>query len=404
MKYFLFTKFNCNHFLFLSYFIITIIRGVLKEIESPTKDIVETFNNYYAYTLSDFISIIPVLIIKIRSRSSRIEEINTKKYSNQEKLIYKDANIANICKKLKTLIKILFIISFMEFLSVFSKVFYYFILNKSNAHINKFSLNSVIIFSIIFQYICNRIILHYLFYRHHYLSFAINIIVLIILGTIDIIDIHKTNDNPTEAFLYMLIKILAMIFYSIEDSYAKIILTYNSISPYFFLLYRGIIVTFLVGLISIVLIYVDIPDENGVYSCIFTRFWKLYDSPSNILRTVGLFIFDYLNKVNLFFIIDKFTSSHLAMVQIVEYFGDLLISFIGFNKIGVLEFFLRLMIYFILIIAASIHNEFIVLNFCKFQRHTKIFLERLAQFDINPSEFNIESNENVIDKDDQDDI
>ena len=281
-------------------------------------------------------------------------------------------------------------------MAIYTKVFYYIILKKSNVYINKFSLNSVIIFSIIFQYLLNRIILHYLFYRHHYLSFVINIIILIILGTFDIIDIRKTNEKPIEAILYILIKMLSALFYSIEDSYAKIILTYNSISPYFFLLYRGIIVNVLVLIVSIVFIYVDIPDENSVNSCIYTRFWKLYTTPLNILRVVGICIFNYLYQVNLFFIVDKFTSSHIPMAQIIGCFVDLTLSYISLKKIGILEYILRLITYFILIIAASIHNEFIVLNFCKFQKHTKLYLERYAQFDINPSEFNIETDEHIV--------
>ena len=396
MKNFLFTKFNYNHFFFLSYFIIHVIKAIINKIDNPTNDIAETFNYYYVYTLSDFLSIIPVLIIKKRSRSSRIKEINTKEVSSKEELIYIDANAENRSKKTKTLIKILLIISFMEFLAIYTKVFYYIIIMESNLNINKFSLNSVIIFSIIFQYICNRIILHYLFYRHHYLSLVINIIFLIILCAYDIVKINESNNNAIEYFLYITTKILSIIFYSIEDAYAKIILTYNSISPYHFLLYRGIIVNFLVLIVSIVLIFVELPDENGVNSCIYTRFWKIYDNKLNILRVVGLYIINYLFQVNLFFIIDKFTSSHLAMTQIIGYLGDLLISPFYEKKMGVLEFFLRLISYFILIIAASIHNEFIVLNFCKFQKNTKLYLQKLSELDIEQTDYNITISENIL--------
>ena len=200
MKYFLFPKFNCNHFLFLSYFLISVIKELIILLEKPNADIAETFNYYYIYTSSDFLSIIPVLIIKIRSRSSKIKEINIQNNSNKDKLIYKDANVENRSKKLKYLIKILCIISFMEFLAIYSKVVFYIILMKTKIIIQNFNLNSVIIFSIISQYICNRIILHYLFYRHHYISFIINIIFLIILVVIDIITIRKTNNNAIKKY------------------------------------------------------------------------------------------------------------------------------------------------------------------------------------------------------------
>ena len=104
---------------------------------------------------------------------------------------------------------------------------------------------------------------------------------------------------------------------------------------------------------------------------------------------------NYLFQVNLFFIIDKFTSSHLAMTQIIGYLGDLLLSFIEGNDIEVLEFFLRLISYFILIIAAFIHNEFIVLNFCKFQKHTQLYLEKLSEIDIEQTDYNIDITKDI---------
>ena len=152
-------------------------------------------------------------------------------------------------------------------------------------------------------------------------------------------------------------------------------------------------------IVSIVLIFVDIPDEKGVNSCIYTRFWKLYVNRLNILIAVGLYIINYLFQVNLFFIIDKFTSSHLAMAQIIEYFGDLLISFIDGRKMGGLEFILRLISYFILIISASIHNEFIVLNFCEFQKHTPLYLQKLSELDIEQTNNSINISENIVNGD-----
>ena len=74
MKYFLFPKINFNHFLFLSYFIVNIIRDNLIHLNNPTEDISTIFNHSYICTLSDFLSIIPVLTIKQRSKSLKIYE------------------------------------------------------------------------------------------------------------------------------------------------------------------------------------------------------------------------------------------------------------------------------------------------------------------------------------------
>ena len=63
MKYIIFSELNRNHFLFLTYLIITLIKDIDKRYIINTGDIVDTFNKYYLYTLSDFFSIIPFIII-----------------------------------------------------------------------------------------------------------------------------------------------------------------------------------------------------------------------------------------------------------------------------------------------------------------------------------------------------
>ena len=283
------------------------------------------------------------------------------------------------------------------------KVIYFIIIQKSNLLIKTFNLNSVLIIYIIAQYLFNRIILHYLFYKHHYLSFFINIIFLIVLGVMDIIEIDKKDNKPILSFFFIFIRIISSIFYSIEDTYAKIIITHNSFSPYNYLFLRGIIVNSLVIIFSIIFMFVDLPDENGVNSIVFTRFWKIYEDKINILIYFILFIIDFLYNVNVFFIIDKFSSSHLAMVQIIGHFGSLLNSIIFFKNIELSEFFLRLIIYFILILAALVHNEFIILNFCEFQKHTKLFLEIEAEKDINQDDNNFAYTDTII-KPDTDNI
>ena len=391
MKYFLFSKFETKHFLFLSYFIISTSRGVINSFSDPTKDICLIFNYYYLCSFSDFLSIVPILIIKKRTKSSKIyinEEIKAQKNTEDEELIYVDQSIENKKRILKKIYKIIIGTSICEFLALYSKAIYFIIIQKQNIYYKTVNLNSVLIIDIIGQYIFNRIILKYLFYRHHYLSFFINILFLIILVTMDIIDINKKDNNPEATFIFILIRILSSIFYSIEDAFSKIIITYNSMSPYHFLFFRGIIVNVLVIILSIVFIFIELPDEKGDNSIVFTRFWKVYDKTKNILIAIILFFLDFLYNVNIFFIIDKFTSSHLAMSMILGHFSNLFISL--FKKdVEISDFFLRLIIYLILIIASAIHNEFIILNFCEFQKHTKIFLEKEAEKDLNQEEYNI---------------
>ena len=129
------------------------------------------------------------------------------------------------------------------------------------------------------------------------------------------------------------------------------------------------------------------PDEKGENSCVFTRFWKIYDNKINILSAFGLLVFQFLCNVQIFFIVDKFSPSHFAMASIIGTFGSLLNSLIFFRTIDISEFFIRFFIYFILIIASSIHNEFIVINCFGLQSHTQLFLEKAAEKDIKSTNY-----------------
>ena len=73
--------------------------------------------------------------------------------------------------------------------------------------------------------------------------------------------------------------------------------------------------------------------------------------------------------------------------------GYLLNSLIIYKNIEISEFFLRLLIYFILIITSLVHNEFIILNFCQLQKHTRLSLEKEAEIDINQKDTDDVSND-----------
>ena len=387
MKYLIFAKLNTNHFLFISFFFLFMIRSIINDQSPPTQDIVKNFHFSFLYSLSDFLSIIPVIIIYKRSRSTKInstkiEKKDEKVNAKEEEFIHTDTLFEHTNKKSRKIFKLFIVISIFDFLAQYIQLTFFIIQRKSNVPTQNLNLNCVLIIHIIAQYLSNRIILHYLFYKHHYLSLIINIIFLIALGAFDIRDIHNSGNDPIISFLFVLTNMLNMAFYSIEDAFAKIVLTYNSVSPYHYLLYRGLMVNFIVFIFAIIFIFVDIPDENGENSCVYTRLWKLYEDKINILLYIAYFIVGFLFNSNIFFIIDKFTSTHLPASNIFGNFAELLSLLIILRKISVSEFFLRFALYIILIIAASIHCEFMILKFCGFEKHTKLFLEEEAENDL----------------------
>ena len=398
MKYIIFSELNRNHFLFLSYLIIAIIIEINNQHIISSDDIVNTFHKCFLHTLSDFLSIIPFIIITIRSKGVSKDKLEKVKTIVNEKTIdekverrvsetstdialkYFNVNIKDKqTKEKKRKIKLSLLVSTFEFLAIYLDVTFSIIAKTNNYQIKFSEMESSILFKVMSKYILSIIILHSPVYKHHYLSLAINVVFLIVLLVLDIIDIVNTKDNYY--FLYAILKIIIAILFSFEDVYAKVLLSLGSFSPYIFLLYRGIFVNCFAFLFSFVFIFVKLPDEKGEKSIVFTRLWKVYDNKLNILLYIIFFIFIYLLNLNIFLIIDKFSPIHFAIASFLYNSISSIISCI-YGKQELKRFFLKLAVYFILIISALVYNEIIILNFCGLEKYTKFYLLKAAHDDI----------------------
>ena len=395
MKYVIFSKLNKNHFLFLSFIIIKIIDELCRNYMEKVDDIIRIFHHNYIGSLSDFLSIIPFIIIKIRSKDISKNELKKENIKEKEQdsnnaieYIYSDQKTENNIKRAKRIFKFLIIVSIFDFLASYLDIIFKIIkiFTKDNLLINKVENNSSILFSIISMYVLSILILHSPFYRHHYVSMAINLLLLIILIILDIINIV----NRKLSYIYVIEKTIIIILYSFEDVLAKILLSVDSVSPYIYLLYRGILVNILAFLFSFVFIFVKIPDENGDKSCVFSRFWKIYEYKLNILFYIIIFFNEYFMNLNIFLIIDKFSPIHFAMASIISYFISSLFSIFLSENDKISNFFYKLGIYLVLIVTSLIYNEFIILNFCGLQKYTQLFLQKEANEDIQQSIINIE--------------
>ena len=395
MKYVIFSKLNKNHFLFLSFIIIKIIDELCRNYMEKVDDIIRIFHHNYIGSLSDFLSIIPFIIIKIRSKDISKNELKKENIKEKEQdsnndieYIYSDQKTENNIKRAKRIFKFLIIVSIFDFLASYLDIIFTIIkiFTKDNLLINKVENNSSILFSIISMYVLSILILHSPFYRHHYVSMAINLLLLIILIILDIINIV----NRKLSYIYVIEKTIIIILYSFEDVLAKILLSVDSVSPYIYLLYRGILVNILAFLFSFVFIFVKIPDENGDKSCVFSRFWKIYEYKLNILFYIIMFFNEYFMHLNIFLIIDKFSPIHFAMASIISYFISSLFSIFLSENDKISNFFYKLGIYLVLIVTSLIYNEFIILNFCGLQKYTQLFLQKEANEDIQQSIINIE--------------
>ena len=356
------------------------IRNIVNSKIKTSKDVIQTFHKYYISSLSDLLSIIPLIIIKVRSKSisyfKGLRKDSSKKYYTK----------ANKKRKMR-IIKLSILISILDFLALYINVTYNIIITAAKFVIKKVTISSDVFFNVISKFALSTLILHLPIYRHHYLSLAINIILLIVFLIFDILKITEAKE-----IIFGLKRIISLVLYSLEDIYAKILLSYDSISPYTYLFYRGIYLNILSLLYSIIFIFVKLPDEKGVKSCIFTRLWKVYEHRLNILLYIILLFVNYLFNQNVLLIIDKFSPIHYAVGTVLETFGSFLITTFD-GKVEVGEFFYKFVIYFISILAALIYNEIIVLNFCGFQKYTHLFLLKKANKDLELTIINNNDNE-----------
>ena len=158
MKYLIFSELNRNHFLFLLYFILTIIGGIINKRITSSKDVVQSFHRYYIYTLSNFLSIIPIIVIKLRTKrisknkskrsdknidQNSLEENLTKNSKEPEDIsfngieyIYVDMNIENNKKRSKSILKLIILTSIFEFLGQYINVTFDIIVKKDYVVIN----------------------------------------------------------------------------------------------------------------------------------------------------------------------------------------------------------------------------------------------------------------------------
>ena len=272
---------------------------------------------------------------------------------------------------------LILLVALFDFGSHISSLIFYIVYGKNDRSISENNLSSLLIFNTITIYLLSRLILKTYFYKHHYFSFLINIICILILGTIDIINIINSKNKGTTAmvFFYIAKKILTIVFYSVEDVIGKKILLEEFINIYSLLIYRAIGVTVFLLLFSIPFIFVEVTDISGKTKetgIIFGRIMNLFDK-LNFLKIIMFIITNFFYNIFIWLIIDKFSPSHYAISNILESFGTLIRLWIVEPETVNLPV-LRMFIFFVLIFGSFIHTEMIVINYCDLQKNTKLFL------------------------------
>ena len=381
-KIFYFPKCEWKYILFLLFFIFSFLQtSIIRWISMNSKDVAQPFLNTYLFSVSDFLAIIPYLIVFLRSRRIKGEEIRLAKINSiKGSFLYNKGD-----KKSKNFYWLNILVALFDFGSHISSLLFYIVYGRNERSISENNLSSLLIFNTIIIYVLSRFVLKTYFYKHHYFSFLINVICILTLGTIDIINIINTDDKDKGStgmvIFYIIKKILSIVFYAVEDVIGKKLLMEEFISIYTLLLYRAIFGTIFMIIFSIPFIFVKVTDtsnpNNPVTEIIFNRILKLFED-LNAYRIILFTITNLFYNIFIWLIIDKFSPSHYSISIILESFGTLIRLWITEPEKTDLPV-LRMFIFFILIFASFIHTELIVINYCDLQKNTKLFLDEIEK-------------------------
>ena len=383
-KIFYFQKCEWKYILFLLFFIFSFLQtAIIRWISMNSKDIAQPFLNTYLFSFSDLLAIIPFLIVYLRSRRLK-ERIEIKE--KKDLLRHRD------WKRTKKFLILISSVAFLDFASHVSSLIFYIVYGRNERSVSENNLSSLLIFNTVIIYLLSRLILKTYFYKHHYFLFIINVVCILILGTIDIINIINSKDKGTTGMVlfYIAKKILSIVFYSIEDVIGKKLLLDSLASVYGLLLYRGLINVVLNFFFSIPFMFIEVTDTSKIIEgtnqrieetgIIFKRILNLFDN-LNFFKINMFVITNLFYNIFIWLIIDKFSPSHYSISLILESFGTLIRLWIIEPDTVDLPV-LRMFIFFILIFGSFIHTEMIVINYCDLQKNTKLFLDEIEQKDI----------------------
>ena len=409
IKRLFFEKPHINHFLFLFFFVSSIIKQIIfKDIKDKVNLSIPIFK-LYIYDAGDLLSFIPYLIIKKKSKSQiPIAERKKRKMNEEEiKYIYNDLTNEEFKKNKMYIILFIFLLTILDFIAQISTVTFYLITGNQKFQVKQAHLNITLIFNVIGLFLFSKLFLRTTFRRHHFFSLIVFIVCLIVIVVLDIIQIIKEyGNNYKKPLIFLAIKIFTVILYSLEDVIAKVIFLNYYFTPYFLLLVKAIVQFGYLVIFSFPLIFTKIKLEGGGEVIIYSMFKDIFKEDIYYLYyfiyLVNSFFYNTLN----FIIIDKFSANHSGISRIFENLGIFIINSITQDIVADYYLGLRIVMYVLLIIASFIFNEIVVINIFGLANGTQLFLDYKEQNDLslihdinsefNSSEFLSERNSDII--------
>ena len=365
MKYLIFGKFSLNHIYFLFYPFIMMIQKLLED-NLKGNAIAKKFFYVYLAILSNLFSVIPFIIYRKLSKRKKVEKEN--KARNDIDYIYNNKAL----ELSKRWIKPTFIIAIFEFISEIILCTFHFCNNDPT--LSNYQLEIFFVINTVTQYFASYFILNYHFYKHHYLSFVINLVCSIIFLIIDIIELVKNKVSQYQFYIWAILRTIKFILLAIKDNYSKKVLFEGYISIFTLILFLGIFKILFLIIYTIPFIFLKTKDTNQV---IFIGFVELLKG-TKLLLSIGILICKFAYTTFSLLLIDKFSPSHLPLAFLMYSFVNniyMVIKNLVNHKKNEYYLYLNFAFYIILFIATMIHNEIIIINVCGFNENTKMFLK-----------------------------
>ena len=322
-------------------------------------------SNFFSYIISSF------LIIKDK----------LKKGYNKEQITTSEGE-----KTIKNMRRFFFIIipliALTDFLGQLCLYFFYRIQsNKSeiDKYISQEDLFFIIFFDISFRYIFSRILLKSYFYKHHYLSMILTFvgsIPLLIIAMKNIFEIEKISEQKGSIIIFIFFYLIRALLFSLEDVFNKIALNKLLLRPYQLMFYKSLFEMIPIIGLSVPEIIKD-----------FDAFKKIYNNLLGFLLYRGVYIiFGFFLFFAYISIIELVNPNHLSILKSLEfiafYINNTIWDFIEKEKndIKYFNYIFEFISCIILLFAALLHNEMIIIKKCGLYECTDYYKTEVKGF------------------------
>ena len=322
-------------------------------------------SNFFSYIISSF------LIIKDK----------LKKGYNKEQITTSEGE-----KTIKNMRRFFFIIipliALTDFLGQLCLYFFYRIQsNKSeiDKYISQEDLFFIIFFDISFRYIFSRILLKSYFYKHHYLSMILTFIgsiPLLIIAMKNIFEIENISEQKGSIIIFIFFYLIRALLFSLEDVFNKIALNKLLLRPYQLMFYKSLFEMIPIIGLSVPEIIKDFDD-----------FKKIYNNLLGFLLYRGVYIiFGFFLFFAYISIIELVNPNHLSILKSLEfiafYINNTIWDFIEKEKndIKYFNYIFEFISCIILLFAALLHNEMIIIKKCGLYECTDYYKTEVKGF------------------------